>query len=169
MKIKRTQRAAPRVQQRQVFYYAVVGAALITVGGVLLFFYLNVGTADDTYAVGGSDFSVASGFWNDDVLWDCGTSPGTNNISKNIEIFKNVTSFDGPNDASLSFGNQATLTVTDTLVIHGNLSLGNKSQLFVGENGVLVVTGNLDATNKLAVASGGVIAVGGSTSGNKLM
>ncbi len=165
MKSKRRNRqrivVTVRQKQKQTLYYAVASATLAVVGGVLLFFYLNMGNPDDAYAAP-PDSTMASGFWDDNSIWNSGANPGYS-VNKNIEILENVTS-----NESISITNGNTLTVTDTLVIRGNLQLDNKSNLTVGENGILVVLGNVTSTNKLTIASGGVIAVGGDVDlGNK--
>lgn len=163
-KKKNKSRIVLNVQQKQTFYYAVAGVALALIGGVILFFYLNVGNADDTYAANGSDYTVGSGFWDNNSIWNSGTNPGTTAISKDIQIFRNVTSL-----ADLTFGNHLTLTITDTLVVNGDLTIGNNSDLVIGTNGVLIVTGNFSADNRLVIGSGGIIAIGGAADfGNNL-
>lgn len=167
MKTKRYKKQAltPRVQQRQTLYYTAAGIALAMVVGILLFFYLNIGHSDDTYAAPSPpDYSILSGFWSDNSIWNSGVSPGTS-INGDVEVLKNITSLE---TLELITGN-LTLRITDTLVVHGDLTIGNNSNLIIGDNGVLVVTGNLTAANKLEVASGGIIAVGGNANfGNNL-
>ena len=153
----------PRVRQKQTFYYAAAGIALAVIVGGLLFFYLNIGNSQDSYAAGADFASIRSGAWADGNTWNTGTYPGTIrqgtiNIpkSQHIEIRKYVTS-----SYSLSFAKEATLTVTDTLVVLGDLILDKEATLTIGANGVLVVLGNFNAAKALSIASGGVIAVGG--------
>ena len=158
MKTKRyrKQRQTPLVRQQQTLYYAAAGIAAAMIIGVITFFYLNT-LSDDTYAAPQPpDYSIATGFWSDDAIWNSGTSPGTTTRGS-IEIFKNVTSLN-----SITFDQTGiTLTITDTLVIHGSLEMRNNSDLKIGSGAVLVVTGDLIAGNTLAVESGGIIAVGG--------
>ena len=153
----------PRVRQKQTFYYAAAGIALAVIVGGLLFFYLNIGNSQDSYAAGADFTSIRSGAWANGNTWNTGTYPGTIrqgtiNIpkSQHIEIQRNVTS-----SYSLSFAKEATLTVTDTLVVLGDLILDKEATLTIGANGVLVVLGNFNAAKALSIASGGVIAVGG--------
>ena len=153
----------PRVRQKQTFYYAAAGIALAVIVGGLLFFYLNIGNSQDSYAAGADFTSIRSGAWADNNTWNTGTYPGTIrqstigiDKSEHIEIRRNITS-----SYNLSFDQGAILTVTDTLVVLGNLILKKESTLTVGGNGVLVVIGNFNAAKTLSIASGGVIAVGG--------
>ena len=154
---------APRIRRKQTLYYAAGGIALAAVIGVLLFFYLNVGNSGDTYAAGDDFTSIQSGAWADGSTWNTGTYPGTVRQStinipnaQDIEVRKNITS-----NYSLNFAKNAILTVTDTLIILGDLTLDKEATLTIGPDGVLVVFGNFEAAKTLSIASGGVIAVGG--------
>ena len=153
----------PRVRQKQTFYYAAAGIALAVIVGGLLFFYLNIGNSQDSYAAGADFTSIRPGAWADGNTWNTGTYPGTIrqstigiDKSQHIEIQRNITS-----SYNLSFAKEATLTVTDTLVVLGDLILDKEATLTVGANGILVVLGNFNAAKELSIASGGVIAVGG--------
>lgn len=131
--------------------------------GIVFFFYLNT-RSSDTYAAGSDYTSVQSGLWTESSTWNTGTFPGTITggstvaipAAQDILIERYVTSH-----YHLDFAKEAILTITDTLVILGNLTLDKEASLVVGPSGVLVVQGDLVSAKELSVASGGVIAVGG--------
>ena len=155
MKAKRTmrQKTSPKVRQKLTLVYAAAGMAIAALVGVGLFIYINLGNNEDSMAANADYYSIKSGFWTEKI-WNNGIAP-TNNIKGNIEIFKYVTHVGGLNYAS------GTLTVTDTLVITGDLNMGTLSYIVVNPGGILVIGGNFNSQNKVEVKNGGVIAVKG--------
>lgn len=158
MKTRRTLRYKPSPKQKFTYWYVAGGIALALMGGIGLFFYLNLGSPEDSKAAGADFSSVTNGYWSDGSTWAGGVAPATNNISSDIEIFEFVTR---SGDLSYASGSSKTLIITDTLVVVGSLSMGNKSNVTVNDGGVLIVTGNFSADNKITVGNGGVIVVGG--------
>ena len=156
-KKKNELRIVVSVKQKQTIYYAIAGATLAVVGGLILFFYLQIGFNENTFAAGSDNTSIQAGLWTANSIWDSGSSPGTNvPQGKDIQVRKYVESTN-----SLSFAKDAILTITDTLVVFGDLTIAKDASLVIEAGGVLVVVGDLDAAKDLSIASGGVIAVGG--------
>ena len=161
MKTKRTLRHKPSAKQKIQVWYIASGIALAILGGLGLFFYLNLGQNTESKAAPPDFYSVANGFWTDNATWAGGFAPATTDIDSDIEIFKFVTR---TGDLNYKSGSSNTLIITDTLLINGNLNMGNKSNITINEGGVLIVTGDFTADNKIVVGNGGIIAIGGNMS-----
>lgn len=151
-------RTSPKLKQKQTLIYVATGVALAVVAAVGVFIYLNLGNSEESKAVAPDFYSVKKGYWTTGSTWAGSVAPATTNINSNIEIFYHVTHV---GDMSYASGSAKTLTVTDTLVIDGNLTMGNKSNVVVRDGGVLIITGNFTAENKIEVGNGGIIAIGG--------
>ncbi len=158
MKAKRTmrQKTSPKVRQKLTLVYAAAGIAVAALVGVGLFIYINLGNSQDSMAATSSDYSVKSGFWDDKPTWKSKKVPvpSTDNLTSNIEIFKYITRV---GDLDYKSG---TLTITDTLVVDGNLTMGDNSRITIRPGGVLVVTGNLGLVNRFTLTNNGVFAIG---------
>ncbi len=161
MQSKRSLRTkqTPQLKQSQkmTLLYIATGVYLALLVGVGLFFYLNTGINDDIKAAGSNDYSVQSSFWNNGSTWNLGVAPPTANLTANIQIYRYVTRV-----GNIQYGNSnRTLTITDTLVVEGDLTMGNNSSIVVNPGGVLVVTGNLTLVNNFTLTNDGVFAIGG--------
>lgn len=104
--------------------------------------------------------SVADGEWDDDDTWG-GSAPAYTGLG-DVTIDSYVISRSG-----LGFsGNNRTLTVTDTLIVYGNVIFDANAgaSLTIGAGNVMIVFGNLDLGKNVAalsIGAGGVLAVTG--------
>ncbi len=153
-------KTSPKLKQKLMLQYVATGIVLALIVGGGVFIYLNLGNRTDSKAATGNKFSKNNytGLWTNNNSWTTNPAPGTTNITLNIDISGYITHV---GNISFASGASATLTITDTLVIDGNLVMGNKSDIVVGNGGVLVVTGDFTAENKIILDNGGVIAIGG--------
>lgn len=163
MKSRRKLRQSPalKLTRKQVLIYAAVGTALAVVVGIVLFFYLNLGSSHDSDAAPPDFYSASNGFWTDGPTWFGGVAPPTTGINSDIEIFKFVTR---AGDLNYKSGSNKTLIITDTLLIVGDLIMENRTHITINDGGVLIVTGNFTAQNQIVVGNGGIIAIGGNMS-----
>ncbi|WP_119844566.1 T9SS type A sorting domain-containing protein [Reichenbachiella sp. MSK19-1] len=105
--------------------------------------------------------SVADGNWAVGATWTGGTSPGYT-VGSNITINSYVIS-----DETVTLtGNNKTLSVNDTLIIHGDLifTANSGAAINIGPNNVLIIMGNLDLGKNNAganIEAGGVLVVKG--------
>ena len=96
-----------------------------------------------------------SGSWDDDASWSDGTSPGNSGLNDDVEVFGLINSY-----GSLDFNN-GDLTITDTLIIYGNLSLGNNADITIAAGGILIVYGDYTSGNQVQSIVGGYFIVSG--------
>ena len=67
-------------------------------------------------------------------------------------------------NSTLSFSDQSTLSINDTLVIEGDLSLGDHTVITINDNGILIVRGNLLIDDhSIILANGYLITTGNVT------
>lgn len=96
-----------------------------------------------------------SGEWTDNASWIDSTSPGIFADGVDIEVYGYISHED-----NLTY-DDGTITIHDTLVIHGNLSLLNSAILTIDVSGILMVDGDYYSENKVEVTSGGTLIVTG--------
>lgn len=113
----------------------------------------------------GQNTSNADGDWSDNGTW-VGTSPGFTNLA-NTTINSYVIANSG---ISFENSNNRTLTVNDTLIVHGDVIFNatkNNATITIGTNNVLIILGDLELgknTAGVTIAAGGVLVVDGTIS-----
>jgi len=106
------------------------------------------------------------GFWNVNTSWVDNTAPDFT-INENVDYIINgyITIGDVATDQNLTFtntGQNEDFTITDTLVVYGNVSHANKGHnIVIGSSGLFIVFGNFTADNKISIQSGGKFIVTG--------
>jgi hypothetical protein len=156
-KMKIEPRVAPKVQQKMMLIYAGAGIALVSVVAVFLFFYLNLGNQEESYANNKTYTSIASGDWNLPSSWQSGDIPPISGLNKDAVIINNDVEYIGDvsvdNQVSITINGGASLTITGDLIVNNNLTLII--------NGDLIINGNLIAKNgaKVTVNGGGTASI----------
>jgi gliding motility-associated-like protein len=96
-----------------------------------------------------------TGNWKDNITWTDGSSPGLNVDNLDVELYGYITL---TGDASF---NNGTLSIFDTLIVHGNFILNNNSELQIAPAGILIIYGDYTSENQAIVNSGGYLIVTG--------
>ena len=121
---------------------------------VYCFFFLSLFLSATAFSQE-STLNNHTGNWADDTSWSDGSSPDTSNLKVDIHINGFVTRM-----GDLDF-NTGTLTVTDTLIIYGNVSFGSNADLVIANGGIVIVYGNYTWGNNVSVVAGGYLIVTG--------
>jgi gliding motility-associated-like protein len=131
--------------------YSVISLRLILYIQILCFLVLPVSFINAQY----QSVDNHSGTWLDSTSWVANIAPETSINSEDVEIYGELFA-----NYCLSF-NLNTITVFDTLIMHGNLELKNTSKLVVNKNSVLILLGDYSSNNKVDVINEGIIVVAG--------
>ncbi len=108
------------------------------------------------FSAAGQDYeSQGKGDWVEGESWEGGSSPGTDNIQADVEIYGHITAH-----SSLDY-HSGVLTVNDTLVIHGDLDMGNNADLVLNSGSVVIIYGDLDIGNQVDIAADGTLIITG--------
>ncbi len=154
------QTSSPKLRQKQILRYGAAAIALGLIIGAVVFIYLNIGNIEKAKAA--ADFTSKNNFeglWSTGTSWVGGVAPPSSNVDSNIEIFGFITLVGDLNYQATGGGK--TLTISDTLVIDGNVTMNNKANITVNSGGLLIITGNFTAENKIVIGNGGMIVIGG--------
>lgn len=154
-----------KMRTRGVLTYVAWSFALVSVIGVGVFVYLNLGNIENVFAAGSTYTSKQTGNWTANSSWLAGSAPGTTGLNgDNITINGTHTITSG----SLSVDNNVTITIKSgaTLYISGNLTVDNN--LILNNSGTLIITGGLSAHNNAAVTinGGGTAKISGNAAFN---
>ncbi len=96
-----------------------------------------------------------TGYWVDSTSWEGNLSPETSVAKTDVNIYGELISLN-----CLEF-NLCNLSVSDTLIINGNIILQNKAGLYVDKAGVLIIFGDYTSKNKVTVNNKGTIIIVG--------
>lgn len=96
-----------------------------------------------------------SGSWEAPISWVYTVAPPASINKSDVRIYGEITA-----NQCLDF-NLSTLSVYDTLIIHGNLELKNTSSLLVKNGAVLIILGDYLTKNKVDVINDGTIIIVG--------
>ena len=124
---------------------------LLPVVFISLIFFLSQGLQAQIQSVNNT-----KGYWIDETSWLDNQYPGVSINDTNINIYGELYS-----RQCLDF-NLSTLTISDTLIIHGNLELKNTSNLIIDKGAILVILGDYVSKNKVDVINNGTLLVAGS-------
>lgn len=123
---------------------------------IFLFVIISLGIPSSVCSQVYTSQNNYTGAWESNGSWNGGSSPGLYyNSDSQVLILGEITT-----SAPLFF-NKGLLTVSDTLVVNGNLGFGSNGNLSVNSGGVLIVLGSLDVGNKVDIAAGGTIIIQG--------
>ena len=93
-------------------------------------------------------------YWNDDLAWTNGTSPGTDSLNTDIIIDGTVSLIGN------LWINNGDLIINDTLLIFGNLRL-DTANVNISANGILIVYGDYLSNDEVNVTSSGLFIISG--------
>jgi gliding motility-associated-like protein len=96
-----------------------------------------------------------TGYWIDNTSWKGNLAPETSVAKTDVNIYGELISLN-----CLEF-NLCKLSVSDTLIINGNIILQNKAGLYVDKAGVLIIFGDYTSKNKVTVNNKGTIIIVG--------
>jgi hypothetical protein len=124
-----------------VLIYAAAITLVTIVVGILVFFYMNLGTGHDSLARANRREYTSSGTgdWDDASHWEksqtwMNDTPGNNVNADVVNIRGYITS-----SGNLSIGGKTVMTIYDTLRVIGDLTVGAGSELIIEEKGLLIV------------------------------
>ena len=102
-----------------------------------------------------------TGTWLNSGTWTPAIAPDPLDIDTDVTIEGYVTREGALTTRS---NTNLTLSITDTLVIKGNLTIGKKGNLEIGSNGLLIIDGDFSSEDQVDVVNGGRMIVTGTVS-----